>query len=158
MRSSAAPDVPLLVDPPDQQHWQRLERLYFAAPTNAYYRPAICIGPAVAQISLHIRPEFHHAARVLHGSVYFKLLDDAGFFAANSIVRDVFVLTSSFTIHLLKPVVTGKLIAIGEVVSSDSRQILCDVRLRDSDSKLVGQGVGVYARSTIPLNAEMGYV
>lgn len=158
MRTLATSPATLLADPGDQQHWQRLERLYFTAPTNAYYRPAICVGPSLAQISLHIRPEFHHAARQLHNSVYFKLLDDAGFFAANSIVHDVFVLTTSFTIHLLKPVVTGKLIAIGEVLSSDARQILCDVKLRDSEAKLVGKGVGVYARSAIPLNAEIGYI
>lgn len=141
-----------------EEHWRKLERLYLGAPTNAYYRPAIHVGDRIAEISIEVRPDFHHAARAVHGSVYFKLLDDAGFFAANSIVEDVFVLTSSFTIHLLRPVVSGRLTATGEVLSAGARQFLCDVRLRDGDSNLVGHGAGVYVRSRIPLTPDIGYV
>ena len=39
-----------------------------------------------------------HAAGAVHGSYYFKVLDDACYFAANSLVSDVFVLTVSFVI------------------------------------------------------------
>ncbi len=46
-------------------------------------------------------------------SVYFKALDDAAFFAANSVVEDVFVLTTNFNIQLLRTVTEGTLIATG---------------------------------------------
>jgi acyl-coenzyme A thioesterase PaaI-like protein len=36
----------------------------------------------------------HHSIHAVHGSVYFKALDDAAFFAVNSLVEDVFVLTA----------------------------------------------------------------
>ncbi|HEY0591398.1 MAG TPA: PaaI family thioesterase [Thermoanaerobaculia bacterium] len=119
-----------------EQHWRKLERLYLGAPTNAYYKPAIRVGDRTAEISIEVRPDFHHAAGAVHGSVYFKLLDDAGFFAANSIVPEVFVLTSSFTVHLLRPVASGRLTAVGEVLNAGARQILCDVRLHDDDARL----------------------
>jgi acyl-coenzyme A thioesterase PaaI-like protein len=41
------------------------------------------------------------------GSVYFKMLDDAAFFAVNSIVEDVFVYTVSLNVQLLRPVASG---------------------------------------------------
>ncbi|HEX6084166.1 MAG TPA: hypothetical protein VF266_06560, partial [Thermoanaerobaculia bacterium] len=81
-------------------HWRRLENLYLSVPTNAYYRPTISIGRSACEIRITARPEFHHAAHAAHGSVYFKLLDDAGFLAANSVVEDVFVQTSNFSIDL----------------------------------------------------------
>jgi hypothetical protein len=81
-------------------HYRKLERLYLGAPTNAYYRPSIQIGEGRAEIEIAVRPEFMHAAKAVHGSVYFKLLDDACFFAVNSLVEDVFVLTTSFNLYL----------------------------------------------------------
>ena len=83
----------------------------------------------------------------IHGSVYFKLLDDAGFFAANSLVPDVWLLTANFTIHLMHPVSTGRLVARGRVVHPGGRQFLADAQLFDSDSRLVAHGIGAYVRS-----------
>ena len=138
-------------------HYRRLEHLYVNAPTNEYYRPIIRIDDGVAEIEVTIRRDFHHAARAVHGSVYFKLLDDAGYFAVNSIVDDVLVLTANFTIHLLRPVESGVLVARGRVVSRGKRQFLADAQLFDGDRQLVAHGVGTYVRSRIALEAEVGY-
>jgi hypothetical protein len=35
-----------------------------------------------------VRPDFFHAAHAVHGSVYFKALDDAAFFAVASLVQE----------------------------------------------------------------------
>ena len=138
-------------------HYRRLEKLYAGAPTNEYYRPVIRIDDGVAEIEVTIRPDFHHAARAVHGSVYFKLLDDAGFFAVNSIVEDVLVLTANFTIHLLRPVEAGVLVARGRVVNRGKRQFLADAQLFDGDQQLVAHGVGAYVSSRIALDDEVGY-
>ena len=61
----------------DTDHWRKLEHLYVHAPTNAYYRPVIRIGPSVCEIEIAVRPDFHHAAHAVHGSVYFKMLESA---------------------------------------------------------------------------------
>src|SRR5215213_3514891 len=92
------------------EHFRKLEALYATAPINRYYQPEIHIGESVAEIIIPLRPEFLHAAHAVHGSVYFKALDDAAFVSVNSIVEDVFVLTASFTIQFLRPVASGRLL------------------------------------------------
>jgi len=62
--------------------------MYLAAPCNQYSRPKIDIADGTAEIRIAVRPDFFHAARAVHGSVYFKTLDDATFFAASSLVDD----------------------------------------------------------------------
>src|ERR1051325_363168 len=100
------------------EHFRRLERMYASAPINEYFAPRLQIPNAgVAELRLTIRPEFHHAAHAAHGAVYFKALDDATFFAANSLVEDVFVLTTSFNLYLTRPVSEGEIVATGHVVS-----------------------------------------
>jgi len=133
------------------EHYRRLEHLYVNAPTNAYYRPVIRVGHGVAEIEIEIRHEFHHAADAVHGSVYFKMLDDAGFFAANSVVFDNFVLTSDFTIHLLRPVAEGMLLAKGKLVHEGARQLLAESQLFGPDGQLLAHGVGTFVRSKLPL-------
>ena len=140
----------------NEEHWRKLETLYRGAPTNEYYRPAITIGEGTCEIEVAIRRDFFHAAHAVHGSVYFKLLDDAGFFAANSLVAEVFVLTSNFTIHLLRPVSEGTLVAKGWLISAGSRQSVAEAQLFNGE-KLVAHGVGTYVRSGIALNAGVGY-
>ena len=81
------------------EHHRKLERAYASAPVTRWYGAAISIGEGSAEVRLAVRPDFHHAANAVHGSVYFRLLDDAASFAANSLVTDVLVLTASFTVH-----------------------------------------------------------
>src|SRR6185436_14124985 len=75
----------------DEEHFRKLERMYDAAPINQYFRPVLTVGDALAEVAIVVRPDFFHAANAVHGSIYFKAMDDAAFFAVNSIVHDVFV-------------------------------------------------------------------
>lgn len=136
-----------------EEHWRRLERLYLNAPTNAYYEPKIRIGDRTCEIEIAARRDFHHAADAVHGSVYFKMLDDAAFFAANSIVEDVLVLTSDFTIHLLRPVVEGTLVARGKLVHAGARQLLAESQLYGPGEALLAHGVGTFVRSKLRLSS-----
>ncbi len=140
-----------------EEHYRRLERAYLAAPTNAYYGPSIRVGDGSAEIVIPVRPEFYHAAGAVHGSVCFKALDDAAFFAANSLVHDVFVLTASFNLYLLRPIVAGELRATGRVVSASRRLIVAEAEAVSSEGKLVARGSGTFMRSEIRLGPEIGY-
>ncbi len=131
--------------------------MYLAAPNNEYYRPAIHIVDAAAEIRIAIRRDFFHAGHAVHGSVYFKALDDATFFAANSIVRDVFVLTVSFNLYLLRPVSEGELVAFGKVVSRSKRLLVCEGSLTDDRGREIARGSGTFMPSTIALNEEIGF-
>src|SRR5262245_11969392 len=138
-------------------HFRTLERMYLIAPINRLYQPTIAIGEGTAEIEIQAAPTFFHAAGALHGSVYFKMLDDACFFAVNSLVEDVFVLTTSFTTYFTRPVTGGRLIARGRVVHAGKSVLLAEAHLEGSDGKEVGRGNGSFMKSRIPLSSLAGY-
>ena len=140
------------------EHFRRLERMYATAPINEFFAPRLRIPePGVAELRMVIRPDFHHAAHAAHGAVYFKALDDATFFAANSIVEDVFVLTVSFNLYLTRPVTEGEVIARGRVVSRSKRLYLADGTLEDSRGREIARGSGAFMPSTVALSTDIGY-
>ena len=139
------------------EHFRKLERMYAAAPINAYFRPSLTISEGEAEICMEVREDFHHAAGAMHGVIYFKALDDSTFFAANSIVRDVFVLTAHFEIDFLRPVVSGEIRAVARVTQEDDRRIEATGELFDCDGNLVGRGTGSFARSRLPLTPDVHY-
>ena len=139
------------------EHFRKLENMYHAAPINRFYEPRLTIERGRTELSFAARPELHHAAGAVHGSVYFKALDDAAFFAVSSLVEDVFVLTASFHLHLLKPVSLGTLLARGMVVHETKSTFVADAVLVDADGTALARGSGSFVRSKIPLTPAMGY-
>ena len=139
------------------EHFRRLERMYVAAPANEYFRPEIRIEQGRAEVRLDVRPDFFHAANAVHGSVYFKLLDDATFFAASSLVDDVFVLTTSFTIYFTRPVSSGVTTARGTVVSKSPRLLIGEGTIVDTDGREVARGSGTFMPSRTRLDERIGY-
>jgi uncharacterized protein (TIGR00369 family) len=139
------------------EHYRRLERMYLAAPANEYFRPEIQIAEGTAEVRLTVRPDFFHAASAVHGSVYFKLLDDATFFAASSLVDDVFVLTASFTIYFLRPISAGVMTARGTIVSRSTRLLIGEGVLVDGDGKEIARGSGTFMPSRVALDERVGY-
>ena len=144
---------PRALDP----HFRRLERMYARAPVNRYFAPVLSVSEGRAEVRIVVRPDFFHAAHAIHGSVYFKALDDAAFFAVNSIVPEVFVLTVSFNVYLLRPVDSGTITAIGTVVSRGRNHFVADAVLSDEAQREVARGTGSFARSSIALGPEVGY-
>jgi uncharacterized protein (TIGR00369 family) len=139
------------------EHYRKLERMYSRAPVNTYFKATLAVSEGQAEVELAVRDDFHHTGGAMHGAVYFKVLDDATFFAANSIVEDVFVLTARFDISFLKPVSSGTVTAVGRVVNDDGRRIEAAGELVDEQGVVVGCGTGVFARSRIPLSPELSY-
>ena len=87
----------------------------------------------------------------------FKMLDDAAFFAANSLETEFFVLTTSFTTYLTRPVVEGKLKAVGKVVNQNKSQFIAESIVYDSKGREVGRGNGIFVRSKQLLIDAKGY-
>ena len=140
-------------------HFRKLERMYLSAPVNnqVYNGITITISEQKAELTLKIDEKFFHAAKAIHGSVYFKMLDDAAFFAVNSIVKDFFVYTVSFNVQLLRPVSSGIIKSIGELKFKSSNLFIADSTLLDENNKLVGRGSGNFMKSKIELTQEIGY-
>jgi uncharacterized protein (TIGR00369 family) len=142
---------------PSEEHFHRLERMYHSAPINEYYEPTLTVEEGRARLQFDVRPDFFHAADAVHGSVYFKALDDAAYFAVNSLVEDVLVLTVTFNLELLRPVSSGTLTAEGRVLHSSPRLYAAESELRDAKGRIIGLGRGTFLPSTIPLSPDVGY-
>lgn len=141
----------------DADHYRKLERLYESAPVSLWYGAKISIADGHAEVRYDVKPEFYHSARAVHGSVYFRALDDAAFFAVNSRVRDVFVLTVSFTIHLTRPITSGEMRATGRIVHGGRRLFVAESTLVNDAGEVLGHGSGVFTRSSIALEPSIGY-
>ncbi len=140
-------------------HYKKLEWMYRnAAPINQIYKSDMKIGKGTCELRFESNQKFFHAANALHGSVYFKLLDDAAFFASNSLVNDVMLVTASFNIYFVRPVLFGSLLARAEVVSASKTSILAEAVLKNTTTgKEVARGSGVFAKSSVALNEDIGY-
>jgi uncharacterized protein (TIGR00369 family) len=141
----------------ESEHFRKLERLYATAPINAFFAPRLTVGEGRAKVSMAVRPDFFHAAHAVHGSVYFKALDDAAFFAVNSLVTDVFVLTVTYNVYLTRPVTAGTMTATGRVVSRSRNLFVAEAEIVDDRGRSVGRGSGSFMRSAIPLSPDVGY-
>jgi len=141
----------------DATHFRKLENMMHSAPFVQLTGTRARIEEGAAEITLEVRPEFFHAANAMHGALYFLLLDNAAFFAVNSLVEDVFVLTSSFTTYLTRPVTRGTLRANGKVVHRGRNQFIAEAVIVDADGKEAGRANGVFVRSAIPLTPDIGY-
>jgi len=93
----------------------------------------------------------------VHGSVYFKLLDDAGYFAANSVIEDVFLLTSSFNVNLIRPVTSGTIKAVGKLKSQSKNLLIAEATIYNEEGKEVAFGTGTFMKSGVVLTPEIGY-
>lgn len=140
------------------RHHRALERMYARAPINAFYGPDIEVGHETARIEVPVRADFFHPAGAVHGSVTWKTLDDAAFFAAASIVEDVFVLTTSFTSYLTRPVSEGTIRSEGRVVNQNRSQIIAEAVAYDGEGREIARGNGVFVRSRVPLAEITAYV
>lgn len=139
------------------EHYRRLESMYQHAPTNEYYQPTMHITEGKAVIEIEVGSKMHHSAGGVHGSVYFKVLDDSAFFAASSLIDDVFVLTTSFTTYLTRPIAEGKMIATGTVVNATRNLIVAEAVVVDQNGKQLGRGSGTFMRGHTQLVDATGY-
>jgi uncharacterized protein (TIGR00369 family) len=139
-------------------HYRALENLYDSAPINALFASHLdIIGEGRARITFEVTRSSYHAAGAAHGTIYFKMLDDAAFYAANTLVTDRFLLTTSFNLHFTKPVRAGNVTAEGRWVSGRRRVFVAESRLVDAEGEEIGRGTGTFMRSRIPLSSLPGY-
>ena len=131
--------------------------MYLGAPINRAYLPRVVVREGECEIWCDARSEMHHAAGGLHGSVFFKMLDDAAFFAVASTVHDVLMLTASFHVSLFRRLTTGELHSRGRVVRASPTLSVAEAVLFDHEGREAARGIGDFARSRIGLTADIGY-
>jgi uncharacterized protein (TIGR00369 family) len=150
--------VPDAVPAGEGAHFAALERLYAAAPINRTFESRLeIVAAGVARIHFLVDERVFHAAGAAHGTLYFKMLDDAAFYAANSLVNDRFLLTTAFNLLLTRPMRAGPAIAEGRWVNGERRVLVADARLVDASGEEVARGTGTFMRSRFALSSLPGY-
>ncbi|MEA3049880.1 MAG: hypothetical protein QOG84_1716 [Sphingomonadales bacterium] len=139
-------------------HFRALESLYRAAPVNGHFESALeIVEEGYARIRFEVRETMFHAAGAAHGTLYFKMMDDAAFYACNSLVTDRFLLTTAFNLLFTKPLRAGEAVAEGRWASGRRRVFVGEARLIDSSGEEAARGTGTFMRSQIPLSSLSGY-
>ncbi len=139
-------------------HYRALESLYTHAPINRLFASSLeIVEDGFARIRFEVTQAHFHAANAAHGTLYFKMLDDAAFYACNSLVTDRFLLTTAFNLLFTKPLREGPVIAEGRWASGRRRVFVADARLIDAERQEVARGTGTFMRSHIPLSSLEGY-
>lgn len=134
-----------------QQHFLFLEQMYLQAPIvkTLYPETSIQIGHGEAVIQCPVGQELFHAGGSLHGSVYFRMLDDAAYFAASSLEPTFFLLTAEFRLKLLRPLTEGILKAEGKLIAGgpDEDFYTAKATLFTAEGKIAATGSGRFMRS-----------
>jgi uncharacterized protein (TIGR00369 family) len=139
-------------------HLRALESLYRHAPVNRLFASFLDIPEqGLARIRFNVEESVFHAAGAAHGTIYFKMIDDAAFYACNSMVTDRFLLTTAFNLNFTRPLRAGPVIAEGRWVSGKRRVFVGEARLIDADGQEAARGTGTFMRSHIPLAGLPGY-
>ena len=108
--------------PPEESgalaHYRALESLYRRAPVNRLFQSELeIVDEGFARIRFEVEEGVYHAAGAAHGTIYFKMLDDAAFYACNSLVTDRFLLTTAFNLLFTRPLKAGPVVAEGRWAS-----------------------------------------
>jgi uncharacterized protein (TIGR00369 family) len=139
-------------------HHRALESLYRHAPVNRLFESQLeIVEPGFARIRFRVEESAFHAAGAAHGTLYFKMMDDAAFYACNSLVTDRFLLTTAFNLLFTRPLRGGEAVAEGRWTSGRRRVFVGEARLIDAAGEEAGRGTGTFMRSHIPLAGLPGY-
>ena len=141
----------------NKKHFKNIINGYSSAPINQIFKPKMKLSLGQCEIKMKISKHFHHSANSLHGSIYFKMLDDAAWGASNTYVEDVFLFTYNFNIYLTKPVTSGLISAKGTVKDQIDGKIKAESILYDSEKKEIARGSGTFMRSRYLLKDTEGF-
>lgn len=134
------------------EHFERLKTMYSLAPIHNFYEGIeLIVSENKAEIILPIDQRYFHGGMSTHGSVYFKVLDDAAYFACQSVITDFFIVTTNFSINLLRPITGGTIRAVGEIDFVSANLFTASAKLYDERGKLCATGQGQFLKSKLSL-------
>ncbi len=139
-------------------HYRALERMYALAPINRYYPNTLLVESGKATLNMEIDPEKHfHVLGSVHGSVCFKMLDDAAAFAALSTSDTQPMVTANFEINFKAPAAKGVLTAVCEVVKTDGRKVFVEGVLTDDNGQEIANGSGLFLPAKLTFDDVKAY-
>lgn len=135
----------------NEQHLDRLRRLFTDAPSSLYGPEDIGVWAGQARIQFETESEDRDASGSVDRSLYFKLLCDASSLAAGSLVEDQFVTSESFDLYVVRSISQGELVALAQVVSARGNLFMVEAVLTDDQGHKLARAHGVFTRSAVSL-------
>jgi uncharacterized protein (TIGR00369 family) len=129
-------------------HCQKLAAMYNQMPFNKDLEPQMSfITLGECKVEAAVNPLFFHGGGIIHGSIIFRLLDDACTFAAWSYVEDKLCVTKNLHIHYQSPINEGTMQAYGKVleISQTANEITVEGVMMNQE-KEVARCTAVIAR------------
>ncbi|PLX98504.1 MAG: hypothetical protein C0623_12580 [Desulfuromonas sp.] len=85
------------------------------------------------------------------------MLDDACYFACQSIEKECFLVTSNFNIQFIAPVTSGIMLVRAQVNATTRNVRFASGEIFDQKNRLVATGNGSFMPSRLKLSEEVGY-
>jgi len=130
-----------------QKHYDGLEKMHLKSPINDLIKSKINISQGKAQVNFKNSIAMRDALGNIHNAYIFMGLEEAAFFAANSLIEDVLVSNKSFELIFSKPTKSVELIAKGKFEEKSMGNYIISAELYDQDEKLIAKAKGIFRRS-----------
>ena len=137
----------------DNNHLKNLIKMYSIAPINKFYKPKMSLSLGSSTIEMKIKRKFFHTGQSVHGSVYFKMLDDAAYFASQTHEKEFFLYTVNFEVNFIKTVSKEVIISKGKLLKKSSNKLISKAILYGCNGEEIGYGKGIFVKSNILLKS-----
>ncbi|AFE06194.1 hypothetical protein COCOR_05105 [Corallococcus coralloides DSM 2259] len=140
--------------PEDRQaFYDALMRILPLAPINKLYQPRdLVVRKGEASLEMPVLEQFFNGGHMVHGSTYFKGLDEAAWFAANSLADRFALATTSFTTYIVRAVRKGNLQVRARVISATPNLVVVEADMFNDGDVLVARGSGTFQPTQVPIS------
>ena len=137
----------------DNNHLKNLIKIYSIAPINKFYKPKMSLSLGSSTIEIKIKRKFFNTGQSVHGSVYFKMLDDAAYFASQTCEKEFFLYTVNFEVNFIKTVSKEVIVSKGKLLKKSSNKLISKATLYGCNGEEIGYGKGIFVKSNILLKS-----
>ena len=137
----------------NKKHFKNIINVYSNAPINQLFKPKMKVSLGQCEIEMKISKNFHHSANSFLGSIYFKMLDDAAYFASQTHEKEFFLYTVNFEVNFIKTVSKEVIISKGKLLKKSSNKLISKAMLYGCNGEEIGYGKGIFVKSNILLKS-----
>jgi uncharacterized protein (TIGR00369 family) len=132
----------------DEQRLLRIREVFASVPYVKFIGLELGeMKPGEANLYLDVRDQLKQNQGVIHGGAVASLIDTAAAFAVvTRLESGERVTTTDLTIHYLRPITSGRLIATARIVRGGRRLFVLSVEVRDDNQVLVATAVTSYLK------------
>src|SRR2546430_10184825 len=122
----------------DPQKLERAQRAFASVPYAKFLGLRLGeIGDGEVSIHLDVRDELKQNQGVVHGGAVASLIDTASAFAVlTQLALDERVTTADLTIHYLRPITSGRMVATARVIRGGRRLFVLSVDVTNDKDRL----------------------